>query len=328
MHIAELQQALKVLRPVAQRAEDGFKRYVMKDEQLMVQTGYITASVPVMSTETLVVPKDPFERCVSVMRGDPVVDVGPKRISFRSGKTVVYCPNIKKDDEVFEFSKLSEDDPAAEVYDIDAGFLNALRLVQPLIEDRPSQDWMHSAVIANGRISGVFRGQVMLSVPYAPLENVTMLMPSFFAQLAQQASSPPAVFIRVGNAIQIEFADESWIKSQMLEGAPPKRLFSLLDKEVAAWIDIPQELREAVVDAGKYGCDDVRITQEGVFGQTDAGEFEARCTTGVGDRSLRYSMRSLNMSFPNADQWAVDAWPNPTVFRKDDVLGFMSGLGG
>jgi hypothetical protein len=322
--VSDIRDAVTSIRQVLTKADDSYLLYIFEDGQVKAMNRNMRAGIPIMFDQNMVVPAAEFDRVLKVCREDPDILIGPQNVVVKSGKTRVTLPRL---DPQFQ---ISVEDIEGDEVDLDDDFIKRLKMVTPLLEESPAQDWMSSVICLNGKMITTQKGQFMLACDYEPFaeENVKALLPIDLVRFLHSKKDTPSEMIVNQNAAQFKYDDDSWVTSSLFGGKVPGKMFSLLDEKPKEMWEPTDEHRSMIKDCITLGAqriqvEDGKVTAEGYGMIGGSISFDIDWPHAEG-RKQRWTVKHLDLAFSVGESFDFISDPQKCIFSAENLTGLMA----
>lgn len=292
----------------------------IQDGIIQAYNGVVTLSSPIDLNINCSPRAVPFIKAVQTCKDTIQMNITPTgRLSVKSKgfRTLIECsqdpfPTMTLEGEQIELPG--------------AGFLDALRILEPLIAEDASRPWARG-ILFDGRTANATNNIIVAQVWLDYVFPVKINLPhAAVNELLRIKREPVAMIVTQQHATFI-YDDDRWIRSQLYEAKWPDLNKFFQTRVDSKAHDIPpgffESLREVApfVDAiGRVQLQEGRVATSGDIELATTSEVEGLVAEGV------YHVSQLLLLEGIAKQLNFAGWPAPAVFYGDKLRGSIIGM--
>jgi hypothetical protein len=220
---AALKDAFSQLGRIMRSASDGMKLYQITDGEMRAASSSMMGGVPLDYDGSFCVGGESFEKVVNAMSGDLNVEVGNRTLQIISGKSRLALPKLESD------MLRGKPHMTGVIVELDRDFNELAKACTSVINEARVLDWQSTLVLAKGHMIGMDKGQLLVCAKYEPLNEVeNALLPLDVVDIVIGKKTPIRELVFSGDAVMVDFQDDSWVQSQLVTGSVPTKLFELM----------------------------------------------------------------------------------------------------
>lgn len=314
-----------VKRALADKANVAhYTHLLLKDGEILATDGNLSAGAPIMYDDTLLVPGAEFEAILNRMPGNPAIEFGDGRVTFKAGRFKGSVP-VLPPEHATVVGRSGKNRGA-----LYPGFVADLKAVREFVSDEDNPAWMASVIFLSGMMIGVSRGGQCMAVADCPDESLGasgLLLPRKAVDFVLKRDKEPTEIEWDDTSCAFTWADGSWLRTNLLTGSPPKMLSERLKALVKPEWEISGEFKAAYERVSGVSDSEVRLYKDRVTGGGPHCDVEdgAACPTPDGLDCSVWNPKTLDVVLSHATHWNPGAYPNPAPFWGDRVRGLLMG---
>ena len=301
--------------------------FCIRDGRIQGQNGRLAldAACPDLADHSLVVPADKFLRAVDACDGEPTLTVKEDKLYISRGKFRASLSTLKMEDYPLIGGEGTAPCGFARRGD---GLLAALTLAEPFMSLDASRPWSCSVLLTDD--TAYATNNVVLACVEFDWGCEDLVLPAFAVHELLRIGVDPMTLAWDENEFTAEYADGSWLHSQLIEGAWPGTLRDL-DKSIQAeenWFPTFRGEMTAAMEKLKPFFPNAKlpVILTGPHGlSTEDGQSSAAVEVGELPEAA-FRLESLSLVMTAAQDWAPHNYPGPVPWRGYRIRGMLSGV--
>lgn len=314
----------KVKAALAQRGVvQHFTGLLVRGGLIHASDGRMTVAAPFDYPGEFLVPGEEFEALISRLPDNAKLDLDGDTLKVRAGR-------MRGAIKTLPINAVSYPTPPDNWRKPPEQFLHALKLARPFVSDNAIHYWSLCVALCEAKILAS-ANVTLVEVDCPELDGKGILFPCWAVDYLLSRSEPligMQVLGGEGNeAIAFKWADQSWMRTQVVKGAFPEVAHTLLGTFVQPEWELGTDWKEAYRAVSELTDGAIELYTDRIVGAKGQGKTEHDANTPCPENAecSRYDPKFLNPVVAIATHWHPQSWPNPAFFAGPGIRGLIAG---
>ena len=276
----------------------------------------MTLAVPIELDLDVMVPGAEFEKALTVLGEDCVIEQKDQSIVVKQGRRRITINTLVPEDR-------TDFEPVGEMQHIHSSFIDGLKTCAPFMSDDYSKMYACTIHVKDGKL---FATNNVSIVEYAveACPDIDVGLPEWFVKYILSRTERARFISATDKAICVWFDDHSWIRSSRIVNEMPEMVFSIIDKHAVADIEVTEGWRDSFNTVIKMSNEVVTIGAE----RMEAGIGQAVLVDDVEtavDCDTHWNPKFMAPVVKLATHIDLTPYPEPCAWHGEGVRGLVMG---